>query len=303
MYYNYNTYPYPYYANASIYQSDIMARNSQENSQQIINAILARLNKEASAIDFYSRLANIAPQEHKSTILQTLEDKQVHVKQFTDLFINLTGRQPVYHIDKVAFQTYQEGIQKAYDREINAYEEDRFSPVLHVQHPLVSDVFSRVLTAEKEHANRFGFLKKQEVIELRDYGADPFVVNIEKAAKQNKNYRTALWTGDHLQVTLMSIKVGGDIGLETHPNLDQFIRIDQGQGLVQMGDSKDNLTFKEKVYDNYAIIIPAGKWHNLTNTGNEPIKLYSIYAPPQHPFGTVHETKEIAMAAEEEHDH
>ena len=140
-------------------------------------------------------------------------------------------------------------------------------------------------------------------IELRDYGPDPFVVNIEDATKQNNNFRTALWTGNHLQLTLMSINVGEDIGLEVHPNLDQFIRIEEGQGLVQMGDSKCNLDFQRYVYDDFAFIIPAGKWHNLTNTGNIPLKLYSIYAPPQHPFGTVHETKAIAQAAEEKWGH
>src|SRR5690606_7731828 len=124
----------------------------------------------------------------------------------------------------------------------------------------------------------------------------PFVVNIEKVTKQNENYRTALWTGDHFQVTLMSIDVGADIGLEVHPTTDQFLRIEQGQGLVQMGDSKENLDFQEKAFEDYAIMIPAGKWHNLTNTGNIPLKVYAIYAPPEHPFGTVHKTKAIAMA-------
>ncbi len=134
---------------------------------------------------------------------------------------------------------------------------------------------------------------------LKDYGPDPFVVNIEDITKQNNNFRTALWTGNHLQLTLMNIRVGEDIGLEVHPDLDQFIRIEEGQGLVKMGDRKDKLDFQRKVYDDYAFIIPAGKWHNLINTGNKPIKLYSIYAPPQHPYGTVHETKADAEAAEE----
>ncbi len=139
----------------------------------------------------------------------------------------------------------------------------------------------------------------QGKLELRDYGSRPFVVNIDQAAKQNSTYRTALWTGKKLQVTLMSINVGDDIGLEVHPTTDQFIRIEEGQGLVQMGDSRDNLDFQEMAYDDYAIMIPAGKWHNVTNTGKTPLKLYVIYAPPEHPFGTVHETKADAMAAEE----
>jgi mannose-6-phosphate isomerase-like protein (cupin superfamily) len=138
-------------------------------------------------------------------------------------------------------------------------------------------------------------------MELRDYGSYPFAINIEEATKQNNNFRLALWTGKHLQLTLMSINVGSDIGLEIHPNLDQFIRIEEGQGLVKMGDAKYKLDFQAYVREDYAFIIPAGKWHNLINTGNKPLKLYSIYAPPQHPFGTVHKTKAEAEAAEEEH--
>jgi mannose-6-phosphate isomerase-like protein (cupin superfamily) len=136
---------------------------------------------------------------------------------------------------------------------------------------------------------------------MKDYGPNPFVINIDEATKANNTFRTALWTGDHLQLTLMSIEVGEDIGLENHPNLDQFLRIEDGDGLVQMGKTKDNLDFQREVHDDFAIIIPAGTWHNLTNTGDKPIKLYSIYAPPQHPFGTVHKTKADAMAAEESH--
>lgn len=136
-----------------------------------------------------------------------------------------------------------------------------------------------------------------------DYGPEPFVININEASKENDNFRTALWTGKHLQVTLMSIPVGEEIGLEIHPTLDQFLRIEAGEGLVKMGDKKDKLYFQEKVYDEFAIMIPAGKWHNVINTGNVPIKLYSIYAPPQHPFGTVHKTKAEAEAAEKSQGH
>ncbi|NLG87614.1 MAG: cupin domain-containing protein [Clostridiaceae bacterium] len=134
--------------------------------------------------------------------------------------------------------------------------------------------------------------------ELKDYGPQPFVTDIEAASKLNNNFRIALWTGDHLQLTLMSIDVGEDIGLEVHPDVDQFIRIEEGQGLIKMGDSMNNLNFQRRVYDDYAIIIPAGKWHNLINTGYKPLKIYSIYAPPQHPRGTVHETRAAAQAAE-----
>ncbi|MEK4510825.1 cupin domain-containing protein [Paenibacillus sp. FSL K6-2524] len=138
-------------------------------------------------------------------------------------------------------------------------------------------------------------------IKLTDYGPKPFVVNIDQATKQNNTYRTALWTGKHFQVTLMSINVGDDIGLEVHPTTDQFIRIEEGQGLVQMGDSKDKLDCQEMAYKDFAIIIPAGKWHNVTNMGNTPLKVYVIYAPPEHPYGTVHATKAVAMSAEGNH--
>lgn len=133
---------------------------------------------------------------------------------------------------------------------------------------------------------------------LKDYGPQPFVINIEEAAKQNSTFRTALWTGKQFQVTLMSIGVGEDIGLEVHPSTDQFLRVEEGQGLVEMGERKDQLTFQKQVYDDDAIMVPAGMWHNLTNTGNEPLKLYVIYAPPEHPRGTVHPTKADAEAAE-----
>ncbi|WP_054861677.1 cupin domain-containing protein [Gracilibacillus sp. JCM 18860] len=129
-----------------------------------------------------------------------------------------------------------------------------------------------------------------------DHGMNPFVVNIEQASLVNNTFRTALWTGKHLQVTLMSIGVGEDIGLERHPSTDQFLRIESGQGIVLMGDHPNQLTFRQQVAKNSAIMVPAGKWHNLINTGNSPIKLYSIYAPPEHPFGTVHRRKADAIA-------
>jgi len=121
---------------------------------------------------------------------------------------------------------------------------------------------------------------------------------LQKLPWKNNNFRTALWTGNYLQLTLMSIE--DEIGVEMHPDLDQFLRLEQGQGIVMMGKSRYRLNFRRKVYDDYVIFIPAGTWHNLINTGREPIKLYSIYAPPQHPWGTVHETREDS---EEDHDH
>ncbi|SMF84761.1 Mannose-6-phosphate isomerase, cupin superfamily [Paenibacillus uliginis N3/975] len=296
MYYVPNTYFYPYYANVNtpMYHSDYMSRNHQ----QVFEAILAGIKRETSGMDLYSRLANVAPnQKHKNNILHALEYKKVHLNQFTNLYITLTGRQPMYQIDKVTFHSYGEGLKKAHEAGVEGYEEYRKNCLL-TQYPLVQNVFLHVSTGEKENATRLGSLNEEV---LKDYGSKPFVVNIEEVTEQNNTYRTALWTGSNFQVTVMSINVGDDIGLEVHPTTDQFIRIEEGQGLVQMGDSKDKLTFEEKAYDDYAIMIPAGKWHNLTNTGNKPLKIYVIYAPPEHPYGTVHETKAIAMASKENH--
>lgn len=130
-------------------------------------------------------------------------------------------------------------------------------------------------------------------VTLKDYGPQPYTVDIDEATKENNNYRTALWTGTHLQVTLMSINVGDDIGLEIHPDTDQFIRIEDGRGKVRMGKNKENLDYEANVSDGFAVMIPAGTWHNITNTGNKPLKVYSIYAPPHHPRGIVQPTKPV----------
>lgn len=137
-----------------------------------------------------------------------------------------------------------------------------------------------------------------EAVTETDFGPMPFVIDIEKAAVLNNNYRTALWTGQHLQLTVMSIPVGGDVGLEIHPDNDQFFRIEQGVGLAQMGAARDYLCFNLPVFADSAVFVPAGTWHNIVNTGNSPLKFYTIYAPPHHAHGTVHATKEIAEREE-----
>ncbi|RAL22609.1 cupin domain-containing protein [Thermoflavimicrobium daqui] len=280
-----------------MYYSNVTVKKNQGNIQQVLEAILAGIKRGATAIDFYNRLLKSAPkQKHKNYILQALEDEKFHLNLFTELYIKLTGRRPMYEIDKVTFNSYREGLQKAYEIAVKDYEEYRNSYLLTQRSPF-QDVFWRACNNKANHANRFSSLSSYQEgsIKLKDYGKKPFVVNINKAAKQNNTFRTAIWTGDHLQVTVMSINVGDDIGLEVHPTVDQFLRIEEGQGLVQMGDRKDQLDFKAKVYDDYAIMVPAGKWHNLINTGDKPLKLYTIYAPPEHPFGTVHKTKADAL--------
>ena len=138
-------------------------------------------------------------------------------------------------------------------------------------------------------------------ISLKDHGDEPTVLDIEAYTMSNDNFRLALWTGKNFQLTLMSIPVGGEIGLESHPDIDQFLRIEDGEAKVMMGDTKESLTFIKIAKDDFAIIIPAGKWHNIINTGNKPLKLYSIYSSVEHPYGTIHKTFEEAEEAEHHH--
>lgn len=131
---------------------------------------------------------------------------------------------------------------------------------------------------------------------IKDIGPQPQAFNIERATKENANYRSVAWSGRYLQVTLMSIPAGGDIGLEAHPQTDQFLRLDAGRGRVQMGAAKDSLTFDEVVSDGWCVLVPAGTWHNITNTGTTPMQVYAIYAPAHHMPGKVHATAEAAEA-------
>ncbi len=124
----------------------------------------------------------------------------------------------------------------------------------------------------------------------QDMGGQPWVVNIEDLTTENDTFRTAKWTGTNLQMTVMSIPVGEDVGLEVHGDIDQFLRVEKGKARVEMGDKEDNLDYSEEAEDDFAIFVPAGKWHNIVNVGDEPLKLYSIYAPAEHPKGTVHLT-------------
>jgi mannose-6-phosphate isomerase-like protein (cupin superfamily) len=132
---------------------------------------------------------------------------------------------------------------------------------------------------------------EREMNQPEDHGPEPFVTDIERETIQNNNFIVALWTGEKLQITLMSLLPRGDIGLEIHPETDQFLRIEEGYGIVEMGDDRDNLDFQRRVADGDIVVIPAGKWHNLTNIGQGPLKLYSVYAPPEHPAGTVYRSR------------
>ena len=120
-----------------------------------------------------------------------------------------------------------------------------------------------------------------------------FVRDIEDLTKHNDDFRRVLYTGRNLQLVLMSIAPGEDIGEEVHPDRDQFFRIEKGVGEVSI----DGL--RTKVEADAAIVVPAGARHNVKNTGKEPLKLYTLYGPPEHKDGTVHATRAEALAAHE----
>jgi mannose-6-phosphate isomerase-like protein (cupin superfamily) len=117
-------------------------------------------------------------------------------------------------------------------------------------------------------------------------------------ALENKNFRTAVWTGEYLQMTLMCIPPCGDIGGEVHRKTDQIIRIEQGKAKVIMGTEQCPRKYVQELCKGDVVFVSAGTRHNVINIDNSPLKISSIYAPPQHPRGTVHETKGVAMKEE-----
>jgi mannose-6-phosphate isomerase-like protein (cupin superfamily) len=136
-------------------------------------------------------------------------------------------------------------------------------------------------------------------VTIEDIGPRPQSFDLEQATVDNTNYRTVAWSGKYLQLTLMSIPVGADVGLEAHPETDQFLRLDAGRGRVQMGPAEDQLDFEQVVEDGWAIFVPAGTWHNVTNIGDEPMRLYAVYAPVHHAPGLLQPT---ASDAERDED-
>jgi mannose-6-phosphate isomerase-like protein (cupin superfamily) len=111
-----------------------------------------------------------------------------------------------------------------------------------------------------------------------------YIVNIEKETLENENYRKVLYTAKNSQLVLMTIQPGDEVGLEIH-DLDQFIRVEAGEAIVILDD------VEHKIEGDWAVVIPAGTKHNVVNTGGDPLRLYSIYSPPEHKDGTVHATK------------
>lgn len=120
---------------------------------------------------------------------------------------------------------------------------------------------------------------------------DGFHTNIEKDTLENEFFRKVLYTTSRSQLVLMTLRGGEEIGLETHPEHDQFIRIESGEGKAFLNETTYDLA------DGSALVIPAGTRHNIVNTGTEPMRLYTLYTPPEHPDGTIHATKAEADAA------
>jgi mannose-6-phosphate isomerase-like protein (cupin superfamily) len=128
-----------------------------------------------------------------------------------------------------------------------------------------------------------------------------WVGNIDEATLANTSFRTVLFTGGQLQLTVMSLEPGEEIGVEMHDHRDQFLRVESGRATVTLGPAEDEVSETHHLEDDWVVIVPGGTWHNVINEGAEPLKLYSLYAPPEHPDGTVHKTKAEADAAEAEH--
>lgn len=136
----------------------------------------------------------------------------------------------------------------------------------------------------------------RDVLIRRTAAMKGFVDNIEDRTKSNSDFRRVLYTGEHLQLVLMALKPGEAIGEEVHADRDQFFRIEKGKGEVWI-DAK-----RTKVKRDDAIIVPAGAKHNVINTGAKPMKLYTLYGPPEHRDGVVRATKAKAEAVEEHFD-
>ena len=122
---------------------------------------------------------------------------------------------------------------------------------------------------------------------------------IEAQTLRNAWFRQVLFTGEHAQLVVMCLQPGEEIGRGMHPNVDQFFRIEQGEASFVLGENEEHL-----VRDGDAVVVPAGTYHNVMNTSKTaPLRLYTIYSPPNHPDGTVHKTKADAQAAEEAESH
>ncbi|MFS0749259.1 cupin domain-containing protein [Oceanobacillus sp. 1P07AA] len=296
----------PYYPNDLRYASQSPSITEKEK-EELAEITLENLQKDVVTIQLLDQLSTSTnQQQYLNTLNYTREIKLRNINQLDYLYRTITGNAPNYQTASEASRNTEIGIQDVVERCIEDYE-GNYKASLKSSSSAVQQLYYQLSSVGYMAANQlyniYHYSRKSNSAttlnrQLEDHGGEPFVIDIEEAAEQNTAYRTAIWTGEHLQVTLMSIPIGNNIGLEVHPNHDQFIRIEDGDGVVQMGNQENNLTYRRQLSDSSAVMIPAGTWHNITNTGDEPLKLYTIYAPPEHSFGTVHQTKADALASE-----
>jgi mannose-6-phosphate isomerase-like protein (cupin superfamily) len=153
--------------------------------------------------------------------------------------------------------------------------------------------------ASNDNGN-IGDVSTEQVDLTVDRGGEPWAFDIEEATLSNKDYRVANWTGKYMQLVFMTLKPGEIIDLEKHDGHDQFIRIEEGEARVLMGLTSENFTFDQVVSHDWAIMIPAGYWHQINNVGDSDLKLYTLYGPPEHTTGTRNATYQDAK---DSHDH
>ncbi|MFD1414972.1 cupin domain-containing protein [Oceanobacillus jeddahense] len=290
-----------------IYQQQMNRVNSHLNQgnpydEQTATMIEETLQREASSIPMYFQVAEqFRHDPSMQGLVYAVQSRNQIAAGLEQAYQYFTGQQPDIR-QSTRTQEANDTVQSIYNHALQGYEEN-YRKSEQINEPFSRQLLYQLAMTDYQIATHLaGYAENHQgysmTSRVTDHGGNPFVIDIENAAEANTNYRTALWTGDHLQVTLMSIPVGEDIGLEVHPDTDQFIRIEEGNGTVQMGNRQDNLTIRQQVEEDSAIMVPAGTWHNITNTGDEDLKLYTVYAPPHHPFGTVEATKQEAMQAE-----
>ncbi len=126
---------------------------------------------------------------------------------------------------------------------------------------------------------------------MRDRGGEPLVINMDLAAGLNRNYRTAIWTGDDMQVTLIRIPARGETGAEIHRRADRLLYVVGGACTVEMGADRRAMNYVRRAECGYGILVPGRTWHNVKNEGDGPLLLFAVSAPPAQGFGTVDVTR------------
>lgn len=152
-------------------------------------------------------------------------------------------------------------------------------PILRLHPPIL---FRRNTVAVGNESNATDSIYKNY-----DRGNLPVLIDLSGLVRDNSYKRAALWTGENIQLTVMEIPVGGEIGLENHKDTEQLIGIESGTAEVLMGKEPENLKSYGIATRGYATIVPKDTWHNVKNVGRTPLKLYSVYSPPHHPYGTL----------------